>query len=198
MAIRRYLTPLIGTGTPGDTLRPALAGIASGWRASDGRADATAPAGTMLVEADLTAAEHTAVLALAGVTYLPLDAAGSVPVGLDEPLSTMTAANRTALANRLEAIDVPLGWATGTTTPREVLRFAMRRLLLRQHLRADDWNEGLDTLVSAVPVMKRQRIAATLEAIGVDTSVIAGTDTLRSVLRKVAQQNIPALMTHLD
>jgi hypothetical protein len=194
MSVRYYLSAVIGDGlSPATAFRPALTDSAPGvsWGVTDGRADAatTAP-GVMLVIADVSAAQHTALVADARITYLPFEDALGNLLTLADAIGSVSAANRTLCQNALEAQNVPMQGLTLSNTLADLVRRCVRRFLLRQLLTSDDFTQGLDTLVSAMPATQRQHIAAKLQAYGFDTSVIAGTDTIREALRKLAAQGV--------
>ena len=201
MATRYYLCTVSGIGTINDPFRPRLADLLAGgnWSGIDGRADSTVAAGRMLAWADVDDATHATVNADPGITYCPFeDAAGNV-LGLDDTLAQITAAKRTQIANFLEAQHIPTDDLTGTDTIRTLLKRVVKRWVgLRQLFGADDWTEGLDTLVSAVPAAKRNRINNRLTALGFDTSVIQGTDTIRQALKKLMAQAVRYLQTNWD
>lgn len=172
---------------------PVLHSIVPGvrWSACDGRPSSSATLGKMLVMADVTNVQHAALLADARITYFPFERADGSVVGRTELIGEVSLANRTALRAIADAHHVPLQGITLQHTVNEALGLFRRRYLIRQILRANDFSEGLDTLVSAVPLAKRQAIAAALQAQGFDTSVIVGSDTVREAIRRLAVQNIP-------
>lgn len=62
---RRYLCPVVGSGSEGDPYRPAVADVLpAGWGVEPG------PDGQMIVHADATPEQHAAALALPGVVEL--------------------------------------------------------------------------------------------------------------------------------
>lgn len=190
MAIRSYFIQIIGTGTQADPFRPAgLTGIS--W---SGHGVPTS--GKAFVLADVTPAQHATLIGDAvNVTYLPIEDAGGAVVAQTGTFGDMSAANRTNCKAIMEAQHVPTHFFTLASLIREAFKWVKRRKLLSQQLGVDDFNEGLDTLVSAVPGAKRTAIAAKLTAIGYDTSVIVGPDTIREAIRKLMEQNIAANRT---
>lgn len=192
---RLYISGVVGDGLSKATaFRPALSSVVAFWVYSDGRVDPASSVGRVLVEVDVTPAQHTAIVALAAVTYLPFEGA-SGPLDYNTAvIGDVTAANRTALRTRLEAWHVSTIDLSLQTPLREVVRRIRRRLILRQLLGADDYTEGLDTLVSALTATRRTRLRDRLLAIGFDVSDIQGTDTIREALRKLAQQDAAAVL----
>jgi len=182
MPVRYYLADRIGTGTLADPRRPRIASGVNYGGANIG-------AGKVWVEADVSPAQHTAMLAVAGVIYLPFEDAGGAIVPLDSPLSNVSSANRTLIRDRCAAAHIPDDGITLASPCRAVVRRILLRLILRQVLGPDDLTEGLDTLVSAIPLAKRQAIRAKLVAHGIDFDGVLGTDTIREAIRKIVVQN---------
>jgi hypothetical protein len=192
VAIRFYLSDFVDRGPPLGFC-PAVSLVARNWAIVDGRVNPVLAAGRCMVEADVTPAQHTSIIADARNTYLPFeDATGRVLLP-GEPLSAISAANRTLIRSRMEAQHVPDDGIQGTDTVRSLVRRIARRFLLRQLLGADDLTEGLDTLISAIPALRRQAIRTNLLAGGVDFDTVVGTDTIRQAIRKLVQQNAPIL-----
>lgn len=198
MALRCYLADLVPCEAPRPgaiaywpvvrELVPTLR-----WHRLDARRDASKP-GRMLVWADVTNAQHATVAADARVTVLPFDGADGRPLPwATGTVGDLSAANRAALRDRLEALHIPLHGLTLDTPIRAVLQRVRRVLLIRSVLRSDDFSEGLETLVSTIPLAKRQRIATRLQAWGFDTTDIRGTDTIREALRRLAAQHSVSL-----
>lgn len=191
MPDRFYLCPVIGSGASvADAFRPACAPALAGlvWSMVDARPNPTLGAGNLFVRAAVTDAQHAAILATVGVVGLPFEDAGGGVIPLTGTLAQVSAANRSLLQTRLEAAHVPVSDFIATDRIVGVVLRMVRRFLLRQVLAADDWTEGLDTLVSAVAAAKRQRINAALTSLGIDTSGIQGSDTIRTALRIVTSQ----------
>jgi hypothetical protein len=198
MAIRYYIAPLIGAGTQSNPLRPATTAVAVDFDADDGRSDDTVVAGRMLVKMDVTPAQHSQIIAIAGVTYIPLeDVVGNV-LSLNDPISALDPAKRAAMRNALEAQhvdtdDLQLTDPIGIIIRRIKLRFKLRNAVLR----VLDFTEGLDTTIADIPAARRQNITARLQLFGFDTSVLQVTDTIREALRKLWAQNRNAITTDL-
>ena len=197
MALRFYFVTVTGTGTTADPFRPvARQGVQ--FAAADGRPDLTASAGEFAVVFDLTPAQHAALVGTGGVTYLPFEDAGGSLVGPSQPVSQVSGANRSTITTACDARHIPTHDVDGSDLVKKVWRRALVRLVLRQLLGPDDWTEGLDTLVSAIPVGKRQAITAKLTAAGFDTSDIQGSDTVREAIRKIASQLVRLSRTPND
>lgn len=197
MARRAYFSQVVaplGTVPPLNSYRPALLVLlpSVAWKGVDGRSSptGTGPGNEMFCIADVTAAQHSTLIADARITYLPIENGSGQLVPFTDPISAISTANRTTIRSRLEARHIPddgiqLTDAIGLTLRRIALRF-----LLREILRADDLAEGLDTLVSAIPSARRQAIRAALVARGIDFDSVLGTDTIRQAIVKIVTQNV--------
>lgn len=188
MPLRGYLVLLTASAVPASVSALTIWGghclPANGWA---------------LVVADTTPAQHTSLVAdTLNVTYLPFEDTLGALVPFSGTLADVSAANRTTLTTILEGKHVPLDGLTGSHTVRQVLIRVIRRLVCRQLLGANDWTEGLDTLVSAMSAVKRQAIRDTLESHGYDLAGVQGTDTIREAIRKVAGQAIRMSRTGAD
>jgi hypothetical protein len=139
--------------------------------------------GTMLVCADADVTTHAMLALLPRVTQLPAD--------LDQNL---TAGAVTVVEAALEARNIPAHWVSTSLTYRQVLRgvagiFQFAKIYYRQHnLRLFRNGVNLDTRVNQIPQAERDRLSATAEAAGLDTSGITGTTTVRQILRLLGEQ----------
>jgi hypothetical protein len=194
MARRAYFATMTGTGTSTsgtvtDRIRPAnFDGIVY-----DGYALPASGVGFIL--ADVTSAQHTTLLGTAGVTYLPIEDASGNIIDPSGTFGDVSAANRSTVKTRMEAQGVPTQDFGLGDLIRRAFKVVKRRYNLKQLLGADDFTEGLDTLVSAIAAPKRSAIATKLAARGFDTSVIVGTDTVREAVRKLIAQDVAVLRT---
>lgn len=201
MAIRAYFVQVVppsGTSPITNSYRPADMLVIPGLRSElsiDGRSVMTGSgAGQEFFRLlDVTPAQHALLVADARITYLPTETAGGLLVGLAEPLSAISAANRTLVRQALEARHIPDDGLSASDPLRALYLRIARRLLVRDILRTDDLSEGLDTLVSAIPVARRQAIRAKLVAQELDFDTVQGSDTVREAIRKVVTQNAGAL-----
>lgn len=143
-----------------------------------------------LVAAEVTVAQHALLNAQPGVV--------AVPANLD---GVITAGQATAIRTRLEGSRTPAEWCQTGLTYREVLRGVLgvwqvhNRLVAVLQRRL--WSAGLspDSLVSDLPSDARQALRERLEDMGLDTSGVQESDTLRAVLRALSLQTsvrIPA------
>lgn len=196
MPLRAYFSQVVAPQAGNlvtNSYRPALMVLVPSvsWQGVDGR---TSPTGSGVGQeyfciADVTPAQHTTLVADARITYLPIENAG-VLVSWDGPISSIGAANRTTIRTRCEARHIPDDGIRGTDTILSLIRRITVRFLLRDILRGDDLTEGLDTLISAIPVARRQAIRAKLVARGIDFDGVLGTDTIREAIRKIVTQNV--------
>lgn len=189
----RWVAPQAGTVAT-NTYRPAiliLAPIVKRRGCVDGR---SSPTGSgvgqeMFCVADVTPAQHAALIADVRITYLPIEDAGGQVVPFTEPVSAISAANRTTIRTLLANRHIPDDGIQLSDPIRATLRRIALRFILRDILRADDLTEGLDTLVSAIPLAKRQAIRAKLVARDIDFDGVLGSDTIRQALVKIVSQN---------
>lgn len=136
---------------------------------------------TMLVCADVLAADHTFLAAQVDVT--------DVPLNIDNPIS---AAALQVVQDALENLQVPGTWVTTANTYREVLRAVagLFSFAQRYHEMYDEQlvenNVSLGLTWAQVPLAKRQKVQATADALGIDYSPITGTWTLRQILKFLA------------
>lgn len=195
---RFYFAQVIGTGTGTDTFRPALADLADVvWGADDLRVTTTvATGGWMIVWADVTDAQHATINADARVVYLPIEDAAGVPLTPDHLVGEVDATRRQQIQTRLEARHVPMTGITLVDPIRRVIARIIRRIRIRRVLGSDDFAEGLDTLVSAIPNARRNRIMNALTARGFTPPLT--TDTIREALRKLIVQDVPLLRNGWD
>ncbi len=192
MAERFYLADVVGSGTLADPWRPAVADIVGSvvWRTLAELRAVDGPGGRIAVWCpDVSDADHATLAADGRITYVPFeDANGAVLNVLAATIGDVSAANRTAIGTRLDAAGIPTADFTLADLLRKVLARVVRRSRVRRILGVNDFTEGLDTLVSAMTALRRNTIAAILDAIGFDTSVIHPTDTIRQALQKLLVQ----------
>ncbi len=186
MAIRIYIIPIVGTGVQGDPYRPKyISDYAIAWGAMDYENH-----GYMLVGADVDDATHASIAGNAD--------AYAIPANLD---ATLTMGQVTAVHDKLEAINLPADWITTAFTWRQILRLVSAILCLARRFNALDsaladnlrekiFSSGitLDTRFNALPTAKRNKLITMGQSFGFDTTGLSGTNTLRVILRNLAQQ----------
>jgi hypothetical protein len=191
---RPYFATMTGTGTStsgtvSDLIRPAnFTGI-------DYDGFALPPSGVGFILADVTPTQHATLLGTAGVIYLPIEDAAGTVIGPSGTFGDVSAANRATVKTRMEAQGVPTQDFGLGDLIRRAFKVAKRRYNLKELLGADDFTEGLDTLVSAIPAGKRSAIGSKLAGWGFDVSVIVPTDTVREAVRKLLAQDVAVLRT---
>ena len=179
MAKRFYIVPRIGTGTPEDTYRPAYIGDLAGvtWSAM--------PFGKepfFLVVADHTPEQHTAVAANSDVIILPAN------------IDNTVGANRTAVVNALELINIPAGWVATGMTYRQVLKIVSaifqfaQRLHGHANLRIYESGITMATQFSSLPASIRTKLIEAAQSMNFDTSALSGASTVRQILKAMADQ----------
>jgi hypothetical protein len=190
--IRYYLCDVDGDGlTPATAFKPKGLSVLGNVNSSivDGRQLATNNVGKMLFRADVTAAQHTTLIAVVGVTYIPIEDLLGNPIDVGLTLGDIPATKRTTIKTIFENENIPTqGFQLVDNIDDSMMKVAGRRFLMRQILGSDDWVELLDTLVSAIAPARRQIIRDKLQARGYDTSVIVGSDTIREAIRKLIAQ----------
>lgn len=197
MPLRLYFVTISGTGTAADAFRP-VARLGVQRDACDARANPGTASGEMALVLNTDATEHASMLATVGVTYPPFEDALGVALLPGQATGDVSAANRTTITTQFDARHIPIQDLVGSDPIRKAWRRAFVRFLCRQLLGPDDWTEGFDTLVSAIPVAKRTAIRDKLTAAGYDMSTIAGSDTIREAIRKVCAQQIRMSRTGSD
>jgi len=188
--MRFYLSKLTGSGIESDKYRPMVDNYIKKWRAIDGRKDPTTGAGRVFVECSPTDAEHQAIIADPGITYIPIEGAGGVELSKNDPLSSIQ--NRVALITALEARGIPLDGLVGTDPVKRLMRRIIRKYLIRQMLKGDDFGNALDA--DEAP-QKLLRIKALLEAQGF---TVPADLTPRKLIRAIRRQANSRLRTQYD
>ncbi len=182
MTVRVYLMPyvLTGTGAPGPrgvARRPKYIDSLPGIRLT---AIQYAQEPVCLLVADTDAAMHASLTANADVRAFP-----------DNLDNLVTAGNRTAIVNALEAANVPAHWVANGQTFRIVLRrlAGMFSLLQNVHGRGLRFLQAsLDAQISALPANVRQAMQEASAYLQLDTTGITGTTTLRAALAQIGAQ----------
>ncbi len=199
MPLRFYLSRYVNAGTAQDPeFLPSAAqvlGPGVSWTSVDGSLnDPTDPTqGRALFIANVTAAQHAQLLADPLTNFAPFEDAAGNPLGLNDPISSISAANRTAINNFFENNNIPTEGLQGSDPIRALLRRVVRRFLIRQIVDVDDITELLDQTVSQIPVARRNAFAAKLAARGFDTSGITGATTVRQVIGLIGNQMLDDL-----
>jgi hypothetical protein len=182
MALRFYILPVDGDGVTAAGFYPKYignGGIVGGWCAIDYGKEPT-----MIVAAEVTAAEHTSISANVDII--------AVPANLDLQIG----ANLATVQSALESKNLPADWVTASMTYRTVLKWVLRICLLLQRFRGLDaaaarfFDLGLtlDSLVGDLSASVRQRLNDAATSFGLDTSSITLSTTIRAALRILGQQ----------
>lgn len=182
MALRVYLTPIIGSG----------ASVADSRRAKYFKGTSASgkfvliPYGLEpfgLVVAEVTPAQHTALTANSDLQ--------SFPANLDTQL---TAGVVTTVKAGLESLSIPGGWVTTALTYRNLLRVVIQIFQFSQRFhglgggRLFPAGVTLDTQFSALSAGQRTSLQAAATSFGWDTSGLTGANTLRQILKAMADQ----------
>lgn len=182
MAQRVYLVPIIGTGASIADARRAKYFKGTG---ASGRfimmPYGLEPFG--LVVAEVTQAQHNAIAANSDVQ--------AFPANLD---STLSAGAVTTTKAGLESLSIPNGWVTTSLTFRNALRVVIQIFQFSQRFhglgggRMFPASVTLDTQFSALPAGRRASLISAAASFGWDTSGLSGTNTLRQILKAMADQ----------
>lgn len=150
-------------------------------RIADLRPDRTQATGRGLYSVDIDDATHAIVSADPDVTYIPFeDSLGNV-LSPGDAAADISAAGKVAIGNFLEARGVPTpGLLSGTIA--DALNIIARRAWMRWFLRANDFPDDMDALVSSIPQSRQQSVVMALEAQGIDTSGLQASMTVREAL----------------
>lgn len=178
MAIRYYLVPKIGDGNSISTaFRPKyIESMGLRWSAMDYGIEPI-----FLVSAEVNPQQHNDIISNPDVL--------SIPASFD---SQIDPAILTAVKNKLEGIRVPGSWLSETNTWRDALRVLVRVFRLNQKflgLNAGTLFSGgvtLDTKLNQLTAQQRQKMLQTAQALGVDTTGIVASMTVREALKTIA------------
>lgn len=191
-ALALYRSLRIGTGTSADPYRSKLANYITGTAGAWFEDWALDPTGALAryALAFCDSAVHTTMAADVDIQQMSpqRDSLSDLLAWLAGPVGTISAGLRTLV----EGDGIPIDDFTVDTTRRTVWRRIALRHRMGQFMRgATDTDalafllDSLATQVSAIPVARRNRIAAWMTERGLDTSWIVGTTTVREVLRYI-------------
>lgn len=203
MSVRIYIAPSIGDGghpatQVSDTTGPFRSRVSKYLAAGDIHSQTDLPArGLFLSIVDGSATTHTAILAdslITPVTPAAVADMAALAAQLNAPFSSYTLAWRNAAKAKLEGWGINTDWITGTDTLRSVLRAFVKMIHISQRFGLGEgrtglveWiNANLDTTVSALPLSARNGIGQWMDSVGIDTSWITGTTTVREIQRYIA------------
>lgn len=137
--------------------------------------------GHYLVAVEAEADVHTALAALPNVLALPED--------LDSRITGVT-----ALRSALEARNMPAHWITTSLTYRQALRGLAGMFQFAGIYHAETglrlFRAGIDltTRMNQIPAAERTRLTEVAAKTGLDTSGVAGTTTVRQLLKLLGDQ----------
>lgn len=188
---RLYIVPVVGAGLiKGDARRPkyflsaadgtGTAGVVPlGWSAMDYGFEPW-----MVVGADLSVSDDNLIIGEPDAFAVPFDLA-----------QTLSSAQVTGVQAKLEAINVPAGWVTTSLTWLTVVRTVLGMFTLMQRYAGMHGANGLfsgivnlNSTVSSLAAGVRQDFLAAATSLGLDTSGILGTTTIRQALKLLADQ----------
>jgi hypothetical protein len=135
----------------------------------------------MLVRADVTGGQHTTLSANADVVSIPTNIDANITA---DALPTVKAA--------LETLNIPADWVTTAFTYRQVLRMVAGLFQFAQRHHGIHFERlfsfNMDTQFSSLPLPVRQRLIATANSLNYDISGLSGSNTIRQILKDVADQ----------
>lgn len=184
MAFRLYIVPIVGTGTKSDPRAPKylLDGTLTAGVAFSAVDYGIEP--WVVLGADLSGADDTALTGKADVMALPFDLT-----------PTLTAGQVTTVQNKLEAINVPAGWVSTSLTWTQVVRVVLGMFSFMQRFTAIQSNVSifgsgvtLETTIGALSQNTRDNLSLAATSLGLSTSAITGTTTIRQALKILADQ----------
>ncbi len=135
------------------------------------------------MHANPSLAQHLLLIAHADVVALPAN--------LDQQIG----AQQAVVQNALQTLNIPENWVQSSFTYRQVLRVValifqfMQRLNFVTVDRLFGSGITLSTRFNQLPQAMRQQLIAAANSLGYDTSSLSGTNTLRSILKTLADQS---------
>jgi hypothetical protein len=112
----------------------------------------------------------------------------SFPAGaLNRELRDIPLATRTAIRDKLESIGFEFTWATLDNTVRDILEYVGHSIQLAEwaDVQISSANFNTNKIVGDIPQEKRQLVNRHLQDLGIDTSWITLSTTIRDVVRHV-------------
>lgn len=136
----------------------------------------------MLVQAEVTDAQHSAVASNADVV--------SVPANLDAQPS---AGQLSTVAAVLETLNIPTDWVTSGMTYRDILKGVVRFFLFAQRLNGMAGPRlfaasTLDMQLNSLNAANRQKLQDVFGSFNFSAAGVTGTTTIRRILKIAADQ----------
>ena len=186
MAKRYYISRIVGNGTHETPYTSELRDyIYANWPNEPHFIKQVMPSGNIIMwcfhKYDLSQACHDDVMANVPQAF-------AFPEGaLDRQLSSIAPNLRNAMRNKLEGIGFDFGWATLTNTVRDVLEYIAHSIQLAEWAKVTISNKNFDLNKTAadIPIEKRQIVNQHLQDLGVDTSWITSTTTIKEIVARV-------------
>ena len=178
MTIRVYLMPRIGDGLTLETgFKAKYSDLLIGTRRSCLR---YGPEPVCLFIANTDATQHAALIANTDVRAFP-----------DNLDSNVTSGNRAAIVNALELANVPAQWVANGQTFRTVLLRLAGIFQLLQNVDGRGFRflqQALDNQINTLPQSVRDGMQSAATTLGLTTTGITGTTTLRVALANIGAQ----------
>ena len=185
MAFRLYIVPIVGVGTKEDPRRPKYFNGRDGiitegqdWSAIDYGFEPW-----MVVGADLSTSDDNLVVGQSDAFAVPFDLA-----------TQLTSQQVTSVQNKLEAINVPAGWVTTSFLWIEVVRIVLGMFLFMQRYVSTHGSmlftggTTLSTRINQLTQGERDDLTSAATSLGLSTTGIIGSTTLRAALKILADQ----------
>jgi hypothetical protein len=180
MAIRVVVVPQVGSGISGDVIRAAyfleLQIAGARWFKFDD---------WFWVIANLSSTDVTSISAHADATILPAN------------LDAQIGANLATVQATVEGWNIPSEWITSTHTYRDVARIILKwaavlTRFFRFYGKFLDAGFTLNNVIGDLSAAKRQQLQGICTDLGIDTSSITLSTTIRAAVRIIANQ-MPAI-----
>lgn len=188
VSVRFYFVPKIGDGLgPRTGFRPKYTDpgvLGAGLDVRDWSANDYGSEAVMILAANVTPEQHTALSAQQDVI--------AIPATLDTPISALALSTIQA---KLEALNLPCEWLTTATTYRQALRTLIKIISFAgryQVVSGRQWiftgGVTLDTRWNQLSQAVKLNLRDTADSLGLDSSGVTATMTMRQILRAVADQ----------
>jgi hypothetical protein len=181
MAVRFYLCPIETiTDARGRTVRRPAYYTAAGISRIEMNDYGNEP--TCLLAADVTPAQHTALVANADVSAFPVD------------LDSLVGANLATVKTALESKNLPADDVTANTPYRIILRWIIAIFSITTSSPLFDGVVTLDTTLGQLTATQRAELKASAESSGYSTAGLTLQSTIREALRKAVGAAGPRTM----
>lgn len=190
MAFIFWFSDFDGDGTENNAFIPfvrVLAQKSGGW--VDGREYPEIEDGWAFGWGEFSDADIATLQASAFVTVIPTRDSGDNWLGVDDTVSQIKPAYRTAILNGMEAYNIPVDGLGLSSTVGEALRRVFYAVRIKELLRYLDFTEKVLSLtVGDIPALKRKALRRRITNYGFDLSNINDATTIRAALLDLFSQ----------